>query len=488
MHPVRPWNAHKIPLGIRSNPNALRQTGRLLRPAAAIRERLRASSIAADLLAFTVGLTLSFTVKVVGELPIAELITLLLLPPLLIMKGRRLDRTGIKSIYVLMALWLGNQIFTDIYRGTASIDWMRGNAGILFFATNLAFLTILLARNQRRKIVFIVAFAIGSLLVAWFLPSQFAEDDPWKFGYSTGVNLLAVLASSYLFHLRRYLFSGIVLLGIVAVNLKENFRSPILLLLIAIVLTVPIIPERIADLRLLPRNGSMARVAILVTLVTVAAWASSVLVRMATNSSLVSEEAQAKNQTQLQAGLLLGGRPEILVSSRAVLEHPIAGWGSWARDYKYVEMLSDIQADYGIQTDLVDAEEDQGGLIPTHSHLMGAWVWAGIFGAIFWIYIFQLTCKALLQISIQQPPLALFYAFLLATLLWDILFSPFQASRRGTEAFLLVVLIDFLKQQDFKVGIFARFSRSGWTRLPAGERQALIQRRRAARLGNASNH
>ncbi|MGB6193298.1 MAG: hypothetical protein WBF42_12600, partial [Terracidiphilus sp.] len=185
------------------------------------------------------------------------------LPLLLVVQGRRLNRVGVKPIYILMLLWLVSQAIADLYRQTPFVDWTRGEATIIFFAIDFAFFVVLLGQNQRRKLGFMVGFAIGSLLIARFAPTDLAADDPWKFGYATGVNLLAVLAGSYLFHIRRYLLCALVLIGMVGINLLANFRSPVLLMLIAAPFTLPLIPERIGRLRLLPRAGSFSRMAVL---------------------------------------------------------------------------------------------------------------------------------------------------------------------------------------------------------------------------------
>ncbi len=450
------------------------------------RARPKAFSIGMDVVAFLVGVTLSLAIPLVGQLPAGEVIMLLSLPVLTIVQARHLNRAGIRSVFVLLGLWLVSQLVADLYRQTAFADWTRGNAAILFFAIDLAFITMLISRSESRKLVFIIGFATGALFFAYWSPTTLIESDPWKFGYSTGANLLAVLAASCLFHLRRYLLCAGVLLVFIAANLMDNFRSPVLLLLIAIALALPIIPERIGRLRILPRAGTKARVGVLALLALAAAGGAFSLVQFVTASGFIDEDSQAKNQSQLHGGFLLAGRPEIVVSSRAVLEHPLIGWGSWAKDYKYVEMLSDFQAQYNLQTDLTDTEEDSQGLIPAHSHLMGAWIWAGIFGAVFWMYVLRLAFLALLKISAQRSALSLFYVYLLVIFLWDIFFSPFQGTRRATEAFLLVVIVDSLGPRDFTVGLFRRFSGSGWTRLPLNERHALIQRHRKARSGNSS--
>src|SRR5206468_4091362 len=115
---------------------------------------------------------------------------------------------------------------------------------------------------------------------------------------------------------------------------------------------------------------------------------------------------------------LLGGRPEIQVSLEAVKDSPILGYGSWAQDRKFVEMLFDIEVEQGVY-EVSDLAEFENNFIPTHSHLMGAWVWAGILGASFWFYILWLTGRATVRVAVTRPPLAPVYAYLVVTTFWQ---------------------------------------------------------------------
>jgi hypothetical protein len=225
-----------------------------------------------------------------------------------------------------------------------------------------------------------------------------------------------------------------------------NFRSPLLNFLVTMALILPVIPEHIGRLTLLPRAGSAMRVVVLAAIALSAGFAASGLVHFATSSGLVGHEAQAKNAAQLGSGvgMLLGGRSEILVSSRAVMDSPILGHGSAGRDYKYVEMWNDIQAEFGASLDLQDIEANSKGLIPTHSHLMNAWVKAGILGGIFWIFIWWLALKGIFRVAIERPSLAPLYTYMLVELLWNILFSPFGGTRRATVSLMIVIILDLL--------------------------------------------
>ena len=360
-------------------------------------------SIAGDGLSFLIALSVPFSVRFVGSLPVSEIILVPLVPIFWVLRKRQLVPPMLKTIFFLMGFWLFGQILTDLYRRTPAVDWMRGDAAIVFFALDLAGLFVLLTGSERRKAIFLVGMAIGELAVVRLQPSESSLGEPWKFGYSFGTMMLVVLISCFFYSRHKYVLAGLCFVGIIGVNLLENYRSPVLNLIIAMVLVLPIIPEKIGSLRLLPRVGSIMRVCILAGMAIGAGLAASALVHLATSAGFVSEGAQAKNEEQSGGGIggiLLKGRPEILVSSRAVMESPILGHGSWAKDYKYEEMLSDMQVEQGMQANLQDAEANSGGQIPAHSHLMNAWVWAGFLGAVFWIFILWLVIKGIVRVTI----------------------------------------------------------------------------------------
>lgn len=404
-------------------------------------------SLGADVLAFIIGATTPFTVRFVGDLPVAEIIVLFLVGPIAIAYRQRIFKTGVSKIYVLMGLWLMGQILTDVYRQTATIDWERGDAAIAFFFLDLVFLTMLLRGNERRKILFIGGFAVGALVFARFSTDPFIEADNWKMGYSTGVNLLVVLSSCLFFKRRYYLVALGIFAGIALVNLMFNFRSISLILILTAVLAIPVIPEQFGPWVVLPPVGSKRRLVVLAVLVLGAGLTASTAVSFLTSRGYLGEDAERKNEQQsgVKGGLLVGGRPEILVSSRAVIDSPILGHGSWPKDPTYVVMLDDILAESGLRNDPDIDEQLAFGLIPTHSHLMGAWVWAGFLGAVFWLYVLWLVLKGIVKITTTRSSLAPVYMYLLALFAWDILFSPFGTGRRLIESVFLVIILDLLE-------------------------------------------
>ena len=138
-------------------------------------------------------------------------------------------------------------------------------------------------------------------------------------------------------------------------------------------------------------------------------------------------------------GILLGARGQILASSRAIWDSPILGHGSWAKDPKYIQYLYDLlYYDYKIQ--ISDSRFGEG-LIPSHSHIFGAWVEAGIFGAIFWVWVLFIILRVLLSAYKTKNYLTILILFFTFWFAWSIGFDPFGAQERLYAAFNLVLLM-----------------------------------------------
>jgi hypothetical protein len=159
----------------------------------------------------------------------------------------------------------------------------------------------------------------------------------------------------------------------------------------------------------------------------------------AASQGLLGPDAKSKYILQAGAfGTLLGGRPEALVSTQAILDSPILGHGSWAKDPTYARLLAERQKALGYQP---TAEYVGTDLIPAHSYLLGAWVWAGFLGAVFWLAVAANAVwllANLYSLRLEVAPLLVFAALLL---LWDIAFSPYGLNGRITAPYELALCL-----------------------------------------------
>jgi hypothetical protein len=416
------------------------------RPIGKVRKRGTIASHFGDTYVVLTAIATSFSVHLIGDLPIGEILLIGALPVLVLLGARRALRSDLKPVYALWFLWLIGQIIADVYNHIAFLDRLRGVSLIIFFGLDILGLSLLVGGRERRKVLFLIGLMIGALAQVKLQPSAAVVEYPWKFGYAWGAMLFATLVSCFFYAKRQLLLSALPILFICGVNLLLNYRSPVLEMLVTLVVVYPIIPERLGGVRLLPHSGSFARVLVLTVFVVGAGLMASSLIHFVTRAGYLSEAAAEKNEEQSgTGGLLLGGRPEIVIGLRAALDAPILGHGSWAQDFKYQEMLADMLAENGGSEIPVRALEYAGSLIPSHSHIVGSWVYAGITGLIFWSYILSVIARAIVRITVLRPPLAPIYTWLMIGMLWDIGFSPFASFRRLTEGFLLIVMFDLLE-------------------------------------------
>lgn len=387
--------------------------------------------------------TLTFLeVELVGRLFLSEILIVCMLPILLYARGGLLLSPLPKKLLLFGLAWLSAQIATDIIIDTPIEDLIRGWAKIIFLLINFSAIYLYLNRNKMRFFLFALGIALGQILAYFFNPNIYVESYPWKFGYGMAVTLLFVLISQTRVLEKKILFISNIILSMGLLNFYMDFRSLGLICL----LTGGFI--FIKDSALFSyQNIKRNRIINLIVLGSVSIYSISTFYNYSASEGWLGEEIREKNllQSSGDMGLLLGGRAEILASSQAVIDSPIIGHGSWAKDQKYADMLEYALSQYGY--DITGTVESD--LIPTHSYIMGAWVEAGIVGAAFWLYALILTVRCLVatyQSNLPLLPLTVFIAF---NLLWNIPFSPFGAEVRLYAAYDLSLMIFILSLQNY---------------------------------------
>jgi hypothetical protein len=136
---------------------------------------------------------------------------------------------------------------------------------------------------------------------------------------------------------------------------------------------------------------------------------------------------------------LLDSRNEAYFVMPKIIESPLIGWGSWAKDLSYVRIKSNELSQ--INKGYIGKSADEEGLIPTHSHILSGALEAGLFGGIFWLYVLWLCMRNAIFLNMIKENKTLWsvLVFITALTVWDILFSPFSGSRRVEMGFFLCV-------------------------------------------------
>lgn len=189
----------------------------------------------------------------------------------------------------------------------------------------------------------------------------------------------------------------------------------------------------------------------------------------------LGEEARAKYERQTLGGtgifkLLLGGRMESFGGIFACLDNPIIGFGPWARDFKgyneeFLRRFGTYE-DYEsmLQKKRFRASKGGVGMIAGHSMIMQSWIWYGIGGLLFMLYLPFVALRYIKQDCWAVPQWFFWLAAGIPSLLWNVVFSPLC-----DRVMIFMTLVAFL---------LCRAVRKGRQRLPI---EMLVEIKRAER-------
>ncbi len=390
-----------------------------------------------DVFAFVVPLLQVIEVPVAGTLLAADLAMIVALPLALVRHSDRLKQKPIRTVLTLGCIWLVGQVVTDLVRESLPEDYLRGWIKIIFVLINFVVVWLVVCGSRRRFMIYTVGMALGTIAAYFVHPTADAVLSPWKFSLGVPVTMLVALFAA---RFKEFRILGILVpLSVLAVtHVYQDCRMLALIALITAVYSIFLMSQQRESL------GALRRAA-LILLVAMGIWGFGAIYSFYAKQGAFGKYAQQKTEAQSagEGGALLGGRREILASSQAIIDSPILGHGSWARDPKYSALLQQRSDDLGYK-------RFQGGklddLIPTHSYVFGSWVDGGIAGGIFWLYVLIFTIYTTFNASGKEPLLP-FFAFAGLMLTWDTLFSPLGTPTRFVAPFFVAAIILFRRFQ-----------------------------------------
>lgn len=382
------------------------------------------------------GLPIGLDVELIGRITGTELVLLALLP-VAVLRGRMPALAGpMRTLVALALVWLVAQFVSDVANDNTVDNMARGAARALVTAFLLLGFFALAGDRPRNLRVVYLAFAVGLLVGARINPSDYFEIDRWKFGYGGGTTTLIIAGAglAWAWGMRSVAIGICVLAGIL--NLFLGFRS-----LAGMAIMTGLLLGLSALLGDRDRGTSTLQVVVIFAVLAAGGAGVIELYAEAAQSGLLGVEEQEKYFQQVDGrGVLLSGRAEFPVALEAVMERPLLGHGSWAVNEHYAIRIWEISG-YGLD----EIPPDASDLIPSHSHLMGAWVEAGVLGALFWVYVLLLLARAFVAMvrngAVADPLLA----FVLMNLLWAVFFSPYGLTNRVVGCFAIVVAVTVLR-------------------------------------------
>lgn len=397
-------------------------------------------------LAFALGLSFAVQLKVGPTLFGSDLIAMAAFPfafyKLLAKRGR--IGTTTKYMFALLLLWLVASIISDALNHTSEFNALRGVFIIPAFGVTFLVIAEFISGHRQRELAFAVGLALGSLIQAALNVEMHDFQIGLKFVY--GIPIAIAIASIFdaynLQHSKGILRSAGALIAMGVFVLWQDFRSlAAFLFLCGIVMARKGFALRRSVRALAQRSprplhmGDIWKSAIFI-LLSIAAIYYAYDYTLSKNILPADVLQRVGVQHSSELGVLFGARPEFLIAAVAIERRPLIGYGSWPQNCEYVRWYDWMRARYNDRV----AGPSKSCLIPTHSHILAAWVWAGILAVPFWAYIFWKVSWWCLSATRDVSYREIAPLLMGAVLAWSILFSPFNGFERLWDAYFIAVI------------------------------------------------
>lgn len=379
------------------------------------------------LLSLAAGTLTPFTISLGGEMPLGELLlfvaagwALLIAALAHAWPGDLWKSPAFLGFMLCQAAALTAYVASDLVRGSAPHDYIRGWARMVFLAVDLAAVAYLAGCSARNLLLLVVGVQIGEIAKVMFDGALFG--DVWKFGYALPVTVAVLLVAGRM-GVCASICAGVAL-GVLHFHL--DFRSlGMLCLIVAACVGVQWFPRHL--------RGWIAPIGLGCGLA-LGAWVYS--------QTRNDREGQRSTRSDVERSAM------VIAALEAFRESPLIGNGSWFSRTRVMDNFMVIREERAKTAGVggfAGANEIEDDIIALHSQILVTLAEGGIFGASFFIpYAFAL-CWALHRqvVGRDWSPAAPIRCFILCVALFHAFLSPFSGAHRVGIAFatILVVLI-----------------------------------------------
>ena len=384
----------------------------------------RSSWSPANAVSLAAGLLTAFTVSIVGEMPVGELVLIAAVGWLALNVLTTKQLPGNLRHRQLLWVMLGAQIvascayvFSDLYGGSSLHDIQRGWARMGFLAIDILGIAYLFGSSRRNFIWYLTGQLAGDVIHALLFGALY--DDLWKFGVGIPLTYLALALAS---RGGAWLTAGVACLAAVT-HAAMDFRSSALACLAVAALTA---------LQRLPRIFRLWVVPAML-IVTVAGF-------VAVRQIQANDPKRATRSDVARSSMLIA-------AWEGIQRHPLAGNGSW---FSHSEVFADFMIIRQDRARLAhvggfpEANEDPG-TVAFHSQILVALAEGGIVGGCFFMLFGILLIDALYRLTFRRTwqPHHPVFALMMLLSLWNLGFSPFSGAHRVYVAATCGVLLLF---------------------------------------------
>jgi len=365
------------------------------------------------------GFLSAFTVPIVGQLPVAELLLLLVFPWVIARavasRGwpTRIQQLGwYKMLVVFIGVMAIGYIMSDLYRGTSGPNLARGWARVAFLGIDLVTMAYLIDGSWARLQVFALTLYIGSVVNACVYGPLY--DRWWEFGVGPALIAFALFFCGGI----PTVFQVVVAMALGVLSVCLGGRS---------LGGVSFMAGALLGLRY--ARGFVRPFAFLAV--------AGAIVALVFGATQAMEDNPDKITSNLERRSMIETAFEAFVSS------PIIGQGSWFTAAKGLRAVEEHRQD--IDPTFHGYSDEEARNLSIHSQLLVSLAEGGILGGSFFLFYGAFLAKTLRSLTRSPVPHRAFVFYIVIDGLWNLCMSPFSGGARLTIAMavcacLLVVL------------------------------------------------
>jgi hypothetical protein len=361
--------------------------------------------------AFLIGLLTQTSVNVVGNMPLAEFVVLAVVA--VTVATAAVGKHISAALFRMPLFWVfaiaqivafTAYVASDISRGSAANDMLRGWSRMIFLGVDIVAITWLFGAAESCFLWLQAGLMCGGLLATILEGAQF--DAYWKFGLGGPATVALLLVSPFFGRL-----TCIVLVGAMGVvHLALDFRSMGgVCLLVAILLSVLCIPRQFRAFLLVP-----------------AIIGGTVFTFWLNSQQRAGDDGRASRSTVERTAMYVA-------AWEGFAESPLIGQGSWFSNSRVLDNFQLLRSEgarlAGVHGYAVETEETA---IAIHSQFLVSIAEGGIFGGTFFLVFGTMLMWSLWYCTVRRDadtrtPIFIFF---LLNALWNLLFSPFSGAHR----------------------------------------------------------
>lgn len=424
---------------------------------------------------FLLGLFSETQIKVVGSIGITELAMFVLGPFLLIKDWSLLSKKKFTPFLWLLVLMFVSGLISILHNRIAFDGAIRGLATPYSFLTGVVVFHHFLERDIRKTRWFFIGLALSTIISVFVfqrVSNRFVdgyevsamEAMERKMSYSLFwlqqfISALSMPINAFYLELPKVYPVAATIFLLIYGFVQSNNRSSLIMFGGSLFLIL-VGGKRSRAMQFVQHNFVLITVAALI----MAPIGNFAYKRLAC-SGFLGENAQKKYEDQVGAKsnflqTLMGGRSDFFIGFQACLDKPLTGHGPWALDTTGYRRR--FYAEHGAtdqELEQVDWYSRLGALsIPSHSWLMQSWLWYGLGGLIWALYLGKLIFSTLKNSMGAIPHLYGYFALVLPANLWNWLFSPMGGRTQMAFFFTVCLFACYYQRQQNRSRMFVR----GW--------------------------